>query len=133
MNTSDYQAFRTFYNHDEAQAFIAFFEENHIRYAFERNYTIEPNAEQAASILVKPGESLQNEWLLKIHPKDVHRVDELLQQEMEKITEVPKEHYIHQFDHQELQDIVANPDEWNRQDVHFAQLLLKQNEGRAIT
>ncbi|EAY27234.1 hypothetical protein [Microscilla marina] len=126
MKKSDYQTFQTFFSQDEAQAFIDFFEENNIRHIFERNYTIEPNAEQAASILIKPGESLQNEWVLKIHAADVVKADYLLQQEVEKVTEVPKEHYLHQFDNQELKDIVQKPNEWNRQDVHFAQLLLKQ-------
>ncbi|WP_299459945.1 hypothetical protein [uncultured Microscilla sp.] len=128
MNKPDFQIFQTFFSQEEAQAFIAFFEENNIRYIFDRNYIIEPNAEQAASILIKPGESLQNEWALKIHSEDFAKADYLLQQEIENITEVPKEHYIHQFDNNELKEIVQNHEEWNRQDVHFARLLLKQRE-----
>ncbi|OJJ14363.1 hypothetical protein BKI52_43580 [marine bacterium AO1-C] len=129
MKKTDFKIFQTFHSKGDAEAFVAFFEENSIRYRFDRNYdVIRTNPEHEGSILIKPGESLQNELALTVHTDDFDKAHDLLQQDVEKITEIPDEHYILQFDNNELQDIIQHPDEWNKHDVHFAKLLLKQRE-----
>ncbi len=124
MGTPDFQTFQTFYNKEEAQPLIDFFEENNIRCRFEANYDVfHLNADQIELTL---GEPVENEWALRISSGDFEKANELLQKEAEKVTEIPEEHYIHQFDNNELKDMIQKPDEWSRQDVHLARLLLKK-------
>lgn len=121
QNNHDYQTFRSYFSKEEALPMVQFCEEKHIPYKLERNQKI------IDSFIV--GSSLQPEWALRVPTKYFSQANDLLQQSVNNITDIPASHYIHQFTIQELQDIAQNPEEWNEQDVRFARLLLEQKDG----
>ncbi|HAS47314.1 MAG TPA: hypothetical protein DCS93_42955 [Microscillaceae bacterium] len=127
MNTSsDYQHFETyqsFFTLEEAQPLLEFLKE------FEVPYHVEETRELLGDAII--GQHLEARWKVRLSPEDFENVNELLRKAAEQIDTVPKNHYFQRFTNPELRQVIAAPDEWNPQDVHFAKLLLKER-GKGI-
>lgn len=124
MTNSTFETYQSFFNPEEAQPMVQLLKEQEIPYRLEHH-----------PIFVEEQIGLENKteasWALRIPTDYFAQVNELLEQMAAQITEVPQGHYLHQFDNQELQELIEHADEWTKQDVHFAKLLLKERVGHS--
>lgn len=127
MNSSSdnqhFETYQSFFTLEEAQPLLEFLKE------FEVPYHIEEMRELLDDAII--GHHLEARWKVRLSPEDFASVNELLRKAAEQIEDVPKAHYFQRFTNPELRQVIANPDEWNPQDVHFAKLLLKER-GKAV-
>lgn len=67
----------------------------------------------------------QEEVQLLIQTEDREKADEILKTEVaEFIQDIPADHYLFQFDNEELYDVLKKYDEWNVPDYQLAQKIL---------
>ena len=122
MRNSTFETYQSFFNPEEAQPMVQLLKEHEVPYRLEHH-----------PIFVEEQIGLENKteasWALRIPTDYFAQVNTLLEQMAAQIKEVPQGHYLHQFDHQELRDVIENAHEWTKQDVHFAKLLLKEQVG----
>lgn len=117
LNTEHFETYQSFFSLEEAQPLLELLKEEKVAY----------HIEEVPELLGEPliGEHLRAKWKLRLSPDDLDSINQLLRKAAEQIQEVPGNHYFHRFTNPELRNVVANPKEWNPQDVHFARLLLK--------
>ena len=71
---------------------------------------------------------LENDVRLKLKPADFAKANAALDEYYKsQLDTVDKEYYLFQFTDNELMEIIAKPDEWNRLDYQLAQKLLKEH------
>ena len=72
-------------------------------------------------------------FVVRLQPADFERARELEEQGNETLmAEAPFDHYLFDFDDDELFDILVKPDEWNSYDVSLARHILRQR-GREVS
>ncbi len=78
------------------------------------------------------GNTLQNEFQLKIKQIDFEKATLILEDEAETILdEIDKTHYLFDFTNEELYDILIKPDEWGAIDRKLAQKILN-DRGKSV-
>lgn len=71
------------------------------------------------------GNTLQNEYEIKIQQSKFEQAEKILEQEAEKeIQEIDKDYYLFQFSDDELYEILLKSDEWNAFDCALANKIL---------
>ncbi|MFD2099927.1 hypothetical protein [Flagellimonas iocasae] len=78
------------------------------------------------------GNTLQNEFEVRIKQTDFKRAEEILEEEAENlIDQVDKNYYLFDFTDEELYEILLKSDEWNEFDYTLAQKILTQR-GKSV-
>ena len=113
------QFYRDFMDVEEAKEFGKFLDSHNITYALETTDTILDSA------IV--GNGLLPNAVLKLFPRDFKVVNELRAEVIRQLdyTDV-QEHYLAEFDDEELKDIFENQEDWNIEDIEVAKLLLNE-------
>src|SRR5688500_4768625 len=116
---SEFATYQQFFSAEEADGVIAILNEHGIPYKFEQSRS------RFDKVII--GENLNEQWDLSISPKEFSLVNELvLANTTVNIDELEEDHYLLSFSHEELQNIIQNPDEWGRHDYLVAVELLKR-------
>ena len=78
------------------------------------------------------GNTLQNEFEVRIKQSDFKKAEEILEKNAEKlIDQIDKDYYLFEFTDEELYEILLKSDEWNAFDYSLAQKILKQR-GKSV-
>jgi hypothetical protein len=78
------------------------------------------------------GNTLQNEFEVRIKQTDFKRAEEILEEQAENlIDQVDKDYYLFEFTDEELYEILLKSDEWNEFDYTLAQKILTQR-GKSV-
>lgn len=99
----------------EANELISILEKNNIDYLIENsspNYDITLSANHS-----------QDEFRIRIHPDNFEKVNNLIISELKDLPD--KTHFIHQFNENELFDVLKNPEEWSPEVLFFAKNILE--------
>lgn len=122
---SEFATYQQFFSAEEAEGVIAILKEHGIPYTFKQK---RPGFD---TVII--GENLNEQWDLSIPQHEFSRVNDLLLANTSvNLDELEKDHYLFSFSHEELQNIIENPDEWGRHDYLVAVELLKQR-GENVT
>ena len=79
------------------------------------------------------GNSFGDEFLLKVREDEFKKANEILEkQAIEAIEKFSEDHYLFQFDNDELFEVLEKPDEWSKEDFILARRILK-DRGQNIT
>ncbi len=64
---------------------------------------------------------------VKVRPSDFERIEGLVEEQVEELAEgeIPSDHYLLEFDDEELFELLSKPDEWSAMDYQLAQRILK--------
>ncbi len=64
---------------------------------------------------------------VKVRPSDFERIESLVEEQVEELTEgeIPSDHYLLEFNDEELFELLSKPDEWSAMDYQLAQRILK--------
>jgi hypothetical protein len=93
-------------------------------------YQVEDSSPQS---LLMPTSNQEPEIRVKLIQKDFERVNALLEViAVSNLENIRKDHYLLEFSVEELMEILAKPDEWNKNDFVLAQKLLK-DQGKEIS
>lgn len=119
-----FETYQNFFNQEEAQPMVKLLIDHNIPYKLEHHpiYLEEVMSENKTVAA----------WALRIPTHYFNQVNTIQEQLAAQITEVPPAHYLHKFDNQELQEVISHANEWTKQDVHFAKLLLTEREGQEV-
>lgn len=116
---SEFATYQQFFSAEEAEGVIAILNEHGIPYTFKQIHA------RFDKVII--GENLNEQWDLRIPQHEFSRVNDLLLANTTvNLDELEKDHYLFTFSHEELQNIIQNPDEWGRHDYLVAVELLKQ-------
>ena len=116
---NEFATYQQFFSAEEAEGVIAILKAHDIPYSFKQN---KPRFDK---LII--GENLNEQWDLSIPQHEFSRVNDLLLANTTvNLDELEKDHYLFAFSHEELQNIIQNPDEWGRHDYLVAVELLKQ-------
>lgn len=78
------------------------------------------------------GNTLQNEFEVKIKPSDFKKAEEILEKNAENlIDQIDRDYYLFGFTDEELYEILLKSDEWNAFDYTLAQKILEQR-GKSV-
>lgn len=78
------------------------------------------------------GNTLQNEYEVKIKQSDFKKADEILEKKAENLIDhIDKDYYLYEFTNEELYEILLKPDEWNVINYALAQKILKER-GKSV-
>lgn len=117
--SESFEFFRNFLNAAEAKAFGDMLESNDIPFLLESSGTVIDAA------LV--GDGLVPKAVIKIKASDFKKVNNIIAAELEQVTyDDLGDHYLTQFDTQELLDIFQQPEEWTAEDIAIAKIILQQ-------
>jgi hypothetical protein len=121
----DFITFQKFNDQYSAKQFGKLLSDQNIKYVLEDN-----------SLSFDPTFANNNfgtEYCIKIKNDDFEKVNILLEEKSEiEISEIDKDYYLLSFSDEELIDVIAKSDEWNKFDVSLAKKLLKER-GQEIT
>jgi|ADGO01.1.fsa_nt_gi hypothetical protein len=114
-----FASYQQFFSPEEAEPIIAVLKENGIPYTFNKTRGIL----DAVIIGVNPND----QYDLRIPQHEFRRVSELLIANTKvNLDELEKDYYLFSFTCEELENIIANPDEWSAHDYVVAVELLKR-------
>jgi hypothetical protein len=117
---SEFASYQQFYSAEEAEPLIAILKDHGIPFTFKESRS------RIDSVIV--GDSYNELFDLRIPQHEFSRVtDLLLANTTVNLDELDKDYYLHSFSKEELENIIANPDEWGRHDYLVAVELLKQH------
>lgn len=116
--TPDHATFRRFSDLDEARAFAEELNVLGFHAAYESDTPVQD------PLFVGNGMT----WhLVKLPNKEFEPAERaLLDRAVQERVDIPADHYLHQFNDQELMEILLKPDEWSAEDAVMAQTLLRQ-------
>lgn len=115
---SEFATYQQFFSAEEAEGIIDVLKANGIPYKFELGM---------GTVDKVIGGDTNNYYELRISPGEFERVTSLiLSNTTVNLEELEKDHYLFSFTDKELYNIIANPDDWGRQDYLVAVELLKQ-------
>jgi hypothetical protein len=121
----DFITFQKFNDQYSAKQFGKLLSDQNIKYVLEDN-----------SLSFDPTFANNNfgtEYCIKIKNDDFEKVNILLEEKSEiEISEIDKDYYLLSFSDEELIDVIAKSDEWNKFDVSLAKKLLR-DRGQEIT
>ncbi|MBP1225518.1 hypothetical protein [Flavobacterium sp. 1355] len=121
----DFITFQKFNDQYSAKQFGKLLSDQNIKYVLEDN-----------SLSFDPTFANNNfgtEYCIKIKNDDFEKVNILLEEKSEiEISEIDKDYYLLSFSDEELIDVIAKSDEWNKFDVSLAKKLLRER-GQEIT
>lgn len=118
LDNSELVFFRGFHNEEEALLLKELMDEENILHSFESSGTV------IDSVIV--GNGLVPKVVLKVRPSDVKRLNNAIAKQFQGLdySEVD-DHYLNQFTSDELEEILANQDEWTVEDIETSKLILK--------
>lgn len=115
---STFLTYKKFQHLDQAQDLMDVLKKNHI------DFEIEDNSRDMAEFFI--GQDIENNVHLKIHPANFERANELFNQHaIDLMDGIDKEYYLFSFEHEELLEIIKEPDAWSELDVQLAKKILK--------
>jgi hypothetical protein len=121
----DFVTFQKFNDQYSAKQFGKLLSGQNIKYVLENN-----------SLSFDPtfaNNSFGTEYCIKIKNEDFEKVNAILEAKSEiEISEIDKDYYLLSFSDEELIDVIAKSDEWNKFDVSLAKKLLR-DRGKEIT
>jgi len=124
MTENTYSIFKRFNTVEQAKEFASILKNNDIKTQIINN---SPPVDITFS-----GNTLQNEFHLKIKQIDFEKATLLLEDEAEiMLDQIDKTHYLFDFTNEELYDILIKPDEWGAIDRKLAQKILNER-GKSI-
>ncbi|WP_417611610.1 hypothetical protein [Owenweeksia hongkongensis] len=117
MSSTNSSVFKRFTSEEEAKEVASLLKRNDI----EIQLTLSaPNVDLSFS-----GNTIQNQYELRISSNDFDRARLLLEKEADvNLEEVDENHYLYEFTNKELLEILEKPDEWSEFDVVLAKNLL---------
>lgn len=119
MMGEEFVTFQKFSDKGLAEKFTALFDENKIEYRFEDN-----SSSLDASF---GGGGFTNEYVVKLRKGDFEKANQvLIEDSISDLDSIDKEYYLFSFTDDELRDIIAHEDEWNKFDFLLAQKLLRE-------
>lgn len=111
------EVFRKYPTIDEANLLIEVLDKNKIQYKLE-DYTLHPD-------IIILGQNLDLKIIVKANIKDFPRIEKLLDNEYKlNLSEIDKEHYLFEFNDEELTEIIMKPNDWSNYDYKVAELIL---------
>jgi len=123
--TADFVTYRKFIEKEPATALMDLLREHGIACELEED--------KKALGTVFTGEDTASFFRVRLQAQDFGRADVLLKtQASQDIVEVDSDHYLFSFTDQELQALLAAPDEWNELDYQLAQRILN-DRGHALS
>lgn len=116
--------FKVFNDSETAQDFAEVLKQNHIPYFIEEDAVVfDPSY---------ANNQFNKDFRLKLRPQDFQRGNQVIEEYYyTQLDTVDKDYYLFDFTDEELQEIVAKPDEWGQLDYLLAQKLLT-NRGKEI-
>jgi hypothetical protein len=116
--------FQSFQTAAEAESLVRLLREHHIYCELGKSRPV------LDKVLI--GEHYENFFYVKIQGKDFTHANTILESMIRRNLEVlPADYYLYSFNTEELQQIIAAPDEWSRQDYVLAMDLLERK--RSLT
>jgi hypothetical protein len=113
----NFVTFRKFTDKDSAQELAGLLERNKILFQFEDTSGYEPFMNNENS----------KEFRIRLRKFDFPRAENLLMEDAKlQLNDLDKDYYLFSFSDEELEEIVANSDEWNQLDYLLALKLLKE-------
>ncbi len=120
----EFSVFKKFPTIEQANEIASLLEENNIQVTLVNN--------SPALDITFSGNTLQNEFELKILPKDFEKAISILNNEVDiSLDQLDKNHYLFEFSVSELFDILLKPDEWSEFDFLLARKIL-ESKGEKI-
>lgn len=115
---SEFFLYQQFFSPEEAEGIISILNAHSIPYKFDKGHgTVDKTI----------GGEINDYYELKIPPDQFELVTSLMLANTHvNLDELDKDHYLFTFNNDELYSIIANPDEWSKQDYLIAVELLKQ-------
>ena len=121
---NEYRTFRIFPDNETAQDLALVLKEANIPYLIEEDALVFD-----ASYANHP---LNRDYRLKLRQEDFGRANEVLEiYYKEQLDKVDPDYYLFSFTDEELQEILAKPDEWGHLDYQLAMVIL-QKRGKAL-
>lgn len=121
--STGFEFYRDFFKAEHASSFVKMLKEHQIPYRLEKTQTL-----MTGTIT---GHGLVPFAVVKLQASDFGKVNGLLEQAVMLNPDAVADHYLQDFDAEELTDLVKNSDEWTPEDVAVAKHLLRQR-GLAI-
>lgn len=116
--SKDFATYKSFFDSESAKEFTELLKEEEIP------YTLEGNELMLSSSIT--GTGMAPKAVVKISPANFEKVNKLIETEiLNKPIAEYSEHYLAEFDHEELMDIIKNPVEWSIEDRSIARLMLQ--------
>jgi len=116
---NNFLAFRTFPTLEQAVEFAAWLNQNGIKTQLGDNI---PSFDISFA-----GDTSQYQYEVQISPSEFERAEQVLSTESENLRdEIDESHYLYSFSDEELFDVLAKPDEWNKLDYKLAQEILER-------
>jgi hypothetical protein len=116
---SELATYQQFFTVEEAQPILSLLDEHRIPYTFKIS--------RVSFDKIYVGGVIPEQFDLKIPTDQFERVDALLLENIDvNVDDLEKDHYLLSSTEEELRDMIANPDEWSKQDYLFARELLKR-------
>ena len=115
---SNLEYYRSFESTQDANDFIALLKQHEIKFLLESSKVILDETIVGTALLPKA--------ILKLHPTDFERVNNLIKHQFENATIEIQGDYLNQLDNNELTDILKNPDEWSIEDGIVAKRILQK-------
>lgn len=115
----EFLTYKKFTEQDQVNTLIKLLEENTIEFK---------TAEDRESLDSLYGNNhFSHHYYIKIRQKDFAKVDSLLLEINEReLDTVDKDHYLYEFNDDELFDLLSKPDEWNELDYQLAKRILRE-------
>jgi hypothetical protein len=116
---SNFLTYKKFQDLNQAQDVMDVLEKNNI------DFEIADNSGNVSEFFI--GQDMENNVHLKIHPANFELANELLNQHAATLLDnIDKEYYLFSFNHDELLEIIQEPDAWSEFDVQLAKKILKE-------
>lgn len=114
-----YLTFKTFPGNDTAQDFATVLKQADLPYIIEEDAVVfDPSY---------ANNQFQKDYHLKLRQQDFARANQVLEDYYKaQLGDVDKDYYLFSFSDEELQDILAKPDEWGHFDYQLAKKLLEE-------
>jgi hypothetical protein len=120
----EFITYKKYYEQERANAMKQILQENNIE------FQAEEERENLDSLY--GGSHFPKQFFIKIKGQDFQRADAVLKElSLKELANVAKDHYLFEFNDEELFEILAKPDEWNEFDVELARKILN-DRGKTI-
>ena len=118
LSESEFEFYKSFHSVEKAKDFVALLQSHNLPY----------KADTARALIDETivGTGLMPKVVIKLLPNDFKTVNELIKKEIvEADYREFGDHYLNQLDDEELLAIFEKQDEWSVEDIHVAQIILR--------
>lgn len=120
----EFITYKKYYEQERADALKQILRENEIEFHTEE--------ERESLDSLYGGNHFPKQFFIKIKREDFPKADAILKElSLKELSSVAKDHYLFEFNDEELFEILAKPDEWNEFDIELARKILK-DRGKEI-